>query len=98
MKTQVTLAELKRWLTSKNNLMLLDVRSKEEYLEKHIPHAEHVPLERIESGDYKPASGKVIVTVCGKGGGRSERAANYLRNIRRYEAYFLEGGTTGWFS
>ncbi len=98
MKNHITLAELKLWLQSNKNIKLLDVRSKEEYLEKHIPGAEHVPIEWIESGKYLPESGKVIITLCGKGGGRSERAADYVKKHLIHEVYFLEGGTQAWYS
>ncbi|MCU0361113.1 MAG: rhodanese-like domain-containing protein [Bacteroidia bacterium] len=96
MKKHLTPAELKHRLKSENNLLLLDVRSEEEYLYKHIPQAEHMPLEQIESGKYIPASNKVLITICGKGGGRSERAAQYLSTKFSNEVYYLEGGTLGW--
>jgi rhodanese-related sulfurtransferase len=41
-------------------------------------------------------SDTIIVTACGKGGGRSESGANYLRSAFPNQAYFLEGGTFGW--
>jgi len=98
MKTTITPAELKRLLENKGNIMLIDVRSKDEYTEKHIPFAGNLPIEIIESGNFIPEPGKVIVTACGKGGGRSERAAKYLRENNKNEVYFLEGGTFGWFN
>lgn len=98
MKNHITLAELKLWLQSNKNIRLLDVRSKEEFLEKHIPEAEHVPIEWIESGKHIPESDQIIITLCGKGGGRSERAADYFRKNLNNEVYFLAGGTQEWFS
>jgi len=76
----------------------LEVRSKEENLEKHILLAEHVPLERMKSWVYKPTSGKVMVPICSKGGECSERAANYLRKNFSNAVYFLKGGTKAWCS
>lgn len=96
MKTSITLSELKQ-LAEKGNIMLIDVRGKTEYLEKHIPLAGNLPVEIIESGAFIPEPEKIIITACGKGGGRSERAANYLRENFSNEVYFLEGGTFGWF-
>lgn len=95
-KTSITLAELKQLIDSKNNIMLIDVRSREEYLKKHIPAAENIPVEVIEADDFLPGYGKILVTVCGKGGGRSERAADYLRKRYNNVVYFLEGGTFSW--
>jgi rhodanese-related sulfurtransferase len=96
MKVAITLAELKQLLEKKENIMLIDVRNKEEYFEDHIPFAGNLPIEIIESGNFIPDSAKIIITVCGKGGGRSERAANYFRENTNNEVYFLEGGTFGW--
>lgn len=98
MKTTITRAELKQLIDNKENLMILDVRSKEEYLEKYIPFAGNLPIEIIEAGNFIPEPKKTIITVCGKGGGRSERAANFLREHNKNEVYFLEGGTFEWLS
>ena len=95
-QTIITRAELRRLLKNKVSFMLIDVRSKEEYNEKHIPFASNLPIEIIEAGSFTPEPNKIIITVCGKGGGRSERAANYLRDYNTNKVYFLEGGTFGW--
>jgi rhodanese-related sulfurtransferase len=97
MKVAITLAELKQLLDKKENILLIDVRNKEEYFEAHIPFAGNLPVEIIESGAFIPEPDKIIITACGKGGGRSERAANYLRENTNNKVYFLEGGTFGWF-
>lgn len=96
MKTSISADELKQMIDNKENLFVIDVRSKEEYLEYHLPMAGNLPIDIIESGRFIPEPLKKIVTVCGKGGGRSERAANYLRDNTTNEVYFLEGGTFGW--
>ncbi len=100
MKTTITRAELKQLLHNKVNIMVIDIRSKDDYNEKHIPFAGNLPIEIIEAGNFIPEPDKIIITVCGKGGGRSERAANYLRDINNNnnnnEVYFLDGGTFGW--
>lgn len=98
MKTTITRAELNQLLNNKNIIMVIDVRSKEEYNEKHIPFAGNLPIEIIEAGSFIPEPGKIIVTACGKGGGRSERAAKYLREHNKNEVYFLEGGTFEWLA
>lgn len=96
MKTEITRAELKQLLHNKENIMVIDVRAKEDYHEKHISFAGNLPIEIIEAGNFIPEPGKIIITVCGKGGGRSERAANYLRENSKNEVFFLDGGTFGW--
>ncbi len=98
MKTTITRAELNQLLNNKNNIMVIDVRDKEEYNEKHIPFAGNLPIEIIEAGNFIPEPGKIIITACGKGGGRSERAAKYLREHNKNEVYFLEDGTFEWLA
>lgn len=97
MKTSITPAELKQLLNERKNLMVIDVRSKAEFIEKHLPFAGNLSIEIIEAGNFTPEPDKIIITSCGKGGGRSERAASILRGISNNEVYFLEGGTFGWF-
>lgn len=97
MKTSITRVKLKQLLNEGKNLMVIDVRSKGEFIEQHLPFAGNLPIEIIESGNFTPEPDKIIITTCGKGGGRSERAASILRGISNNEVYFLEGGTNGWY-
>lgn len=96
MKSGITHTELQQLLDAHKNIMVIDVRSRDEYRENHIPFAGNLRVDLVESGDFVPEPGKIIVTACGKGGGRSERAAKYLRDHFANEVYFLEGGTFGW--
>lgn len=96
-KTSISLAELRQLLKDKKDIMLIDVRSQLEYKQQHIPTAQNIPSDRIESADFMTYPAKAIITVCQKGGGRSKKAANFIRNFRNTGVYFLEGGTTGWF-
>lgn len=96
MKASITRAELKQLLRNKTNMVVLDVRNNTEYNDQHIPFASNMPIATIEAGNYTPEPGRIIVTACGKGGGRSEKAANLLRDMSTNEVYFLEEGTFGW--
>lgn len=98
MKTVITRAELKQLHENTENIIVIDVRSTNEYNEKHIPFAGNLPIDILETGSFTPEQGKIVVTTCGNGGGRSEQAANYLREHNKNEVYFLEGGTFGWFN
>ena len=75
---------------------LIDVRDAAEFSARHIPGATNVPLSTLPSVGRVPL-GKVPVTVCGKGGGRSTEAAARLRALGLHETLWLEGGTIGWF-
>jgi rhodanese-related sulfurtransferase len=97
MKTGISIVELKQLLKNNTYPLLIDVRSNAEYAEKHIPLTVNFPLELIEAGQYAPEADKTIITVCTKGGGRSERAATYIRKNNSNTVFYLEGGTLGWF-
>ncbi len=88
--------EIDKLIQNGDKIIIIDVRNPEEYSEKHIPTAVNIPLEQIESGKVEFEKNTVVVTACGKGGGRSEKAANFIQNQFENEVYFLEGGTFGW--
>lgn len=98
-KVSVSKSELDQMRNGGVPVLLIDVRSEAEFDEGHVPDAINISLATIEAADFslKADEATVIVTVCGKGGGRSERAADHLRETAGYQAYFLEGGTFGWF-
>ena len=97
MNLSITKEELTKMLLTNTPVMILDVRDKEEYLAQHLPFAGNIPIKIIEAGLFIPEPGKKVITVCGKGGGRSEKAAIQLRSDFHTEAYFLEGGTFGFY-
>lgn len=90
-------AGLNQLVSFNKDVQVLDVRSREEYELLHIPFATHVPLESIESGSFNLEPEKILITLCAKGAGRSERAAAYFLKTFPNQVYVLEGGTLGWF-
>lgn len=94
-KFSISLVELNQMIDSNKSLRIIDVRTDAEYLEKHIPMAKNISIENIETINFLP--NEIIITTCGKGGGRSENAAELIRSKIKNEIYFLEGGTFGWF-
>src|SRR5262245_44665223 len=93
----ITIADLNKLIAAKANVRLIDVRSATEFKERHIPFAEHFPVNKIEAGDFKAHGPDIIVTACGSGGGRSERSASMIAEKFNQEVFYLEGGTFGWF-
>jgi len=73
---------------------LVDVRQPEEYQTAHVPGAKLIPLGDVvaRSGEI-PREGPVYV-IC-QTGVRSQRAADYYRNLG-IEAYNVAGGTEAW--
>jgi len=78
------------------NALLVDVRSPEEFAAGHVDGAINIPLEALTLRVSELPKGAVVVTVCGKGGGRSESAAEQLRAIGFSSARSLCGGTRAW--
>lgn len=96
MKDEVTLEELQTILKNKQPVVVLDVRSKEEYDEQHIPIAQNIPLDQLAASLSLFESSKIYVITCGSGGGRSMQGATIMRDAG-LDAKWLVGGTFGWF-
>lgn len=82
---------------SPDQLIIIDVRSPEEYAEKHIPAAINIPLDELESRSNELSKQAIIITTCGKGGGRSAQAVELLQQMGFSNAKFLCGGTFEWY-
>ncbi len=95
-KKSINPTELNSLLKSSTALIVVDVRSEEEYKGQHIPFSINVPIEQIETKKSSLDFRKTIVTVCGNGGGRSERTADFIRENHDSNVFFLETGTFGW--
>ncbi|MHA8059893.1 rhodanese-like domain-containing protein [Aquirufa beregesia] len=83
-------------LHNQEALLLVDIRTKEEFEARHIPNSIHIPGEDLPMGLPENGNQVLLVTICGKGGGRSEQAAQKLISLG-FQAKFLEGGTNEWF-
>lgn len=73
---------------------VLDVREDDEYVEGHVPGAQHIPLAEVpERAGEAPTDGRLYV-IC-RSGGRSQKAAEHLRS-RGVDAVNVAGGTLAW--
>lgn len=85
-KVSITRTEIEQMHDEGRRIVLVDVRSKAEYEENHIPEAVNISIEEIEAGNLSNVRDKnaVIVTACGKGGGAfrtSRRIPTQTRGI-----------------
>lgn len=63
-----------------NGAIIIDVRTDEEWNEDHIEISKHIVLQTIpDQLEQINSWNKQIITVC-KSGGRSEQAAQFLKN------------------
>jgi len=87
--------EVEQLMASGKRILILDVRSDEEYKQQHIEGAVNIPVDRLEKETNELKETELIVTACGKGGGRSAKAAQLL-TAKGFSSKWLCGGTLGW--
>lgn len=94
----ITAKALKDLIDAKKDLVLLDVRTLEEYKEAHIPGALLLPYDQINAGSALKAIGKdknlTVVVYC-RSGRRSEIAASSLAGLG-YTKVFDLGAISAW--
>ena len=76
-------------------VVIIDVRSKEEYESQHISNAKHIPLDQLNNVLDTFSKDNLHVVACGKGGGRSMDGALKLKQ-NGFSAFWLCNGTFGW--
>ena len=87
--------ELKR-LVDENDIILLDVRPKEEYAHAHLPGAISVPLDELELRLDELEKGSAIVAYCrGKFCVLADRAVDILL-ANGFEATRADDGVVEW--
>lgn len=73
---------------------LVDVRQPEEYEAVHVPGAKLIPLADVVARTGEIPRNEPVYVIC-QTGPRSQRAADYYRNLG-IEAYNVDGGTKAW--
>jgi len=94
-KECVEVDEVRQALQANKKIQIIDVRSKEEYDQAHIPNALNINLNDLKENLSKLNKEFQIVTACGKGGGRSADGARILKEVG-FDAVWLCGGTNKW--
>jgi len=77
--------------------LVIDVREPEEFESGHVEGAINIPVDKLRERIMEIKHRGLVVTACGKGGGRSDRAAQLLRDAGFKDAKALCGGTNAWF-
>lgn len=92
----ITVAEVKEIVDNKKkypDTVIIDVRTREEFLLKHIEGSLHIPLDEIESIDVP--KDKKIILYC-QSGNRSGKAGLILLEMGYKDVYNMIGGTNYW--
>jgi rhodanese-related sulfurtransferase len=80
----------------KNEVEILDVRDKEDFDEDHIPEAKSIPLKELEKRYSELNQESSIVVVCNRGGQKSQKALDFLRDKGYKNVDIMEGGMVAW--
>jgi adenylyltransferase/sulfurtransferase len=94
---EISAADLKAWLQAGEELTVIDIRERDEFVQGHLPGATFIPrgfLElRIEQ--HQPDRDKPVIVYCA-GGVRSALAARNLQEMGYARPISLIGGFNGW--
>jgi len=93
--TEITSVELKQRLDRGEKLKIVDVREPNEYQINRIPEAELIPLGDIPRR-YRELDPEAELVVHCKMGGRSAKAADFLRSVGFKRVLNLKGGILDW--
>ena len=85
-------------LAALENVVVIDVREIDEYLEGHVPGAINLPLSSFAETYDQVAHEDTVYVICAAGG-RSARACEFISQQAEYESsQFVNvlGGTNAW--
>lgn len=93
---EISYMKMKEMLRENKDIIVIDVRTNDEYMDNHIPGAINIPLQDISDNIEKYVKDKnsVIITYC-EYGGRGRKACNKLDKMGYKNVYNLEGGMKG---
>ena len=85
-------------LINKQDAVVVDVRTQEEFAKGHIANAHHMPLAQIEQGnttEIDKHKEKPVIVAC-ETGDRADKAATKLVKAGFQQVYLLRGGLSQW--
>lgn len=85
-------------LINKQDAVVVDVRTPDEFARGHITNSHHIPLAQIEQGnttEIDKHKEKPVIVIC-ETGARAETAASKLVKAGFKQVYLLRGGLTQW--
>lgn len=93
---KISQLEAKRLMDTRQDMLIIDVRSKEEYHGGHIKGAKHLPVDQIHEKNLSllPDKNQMILVYC-HSGGRSSIAAGKLVKLGYHNVYDF-GGVMTW--
>ncbi len=87
--------EAKKWIASTRDVQILDVRTKMEYQQGHLPSCKLIPLQELQGRMKELDTSKPLFVYCAHGN-RSAVALNLLQQNGFPGAKHLRGGIVSW--
>jgi rhodanese-related sulfurtransferase len=91
----ISVQEVNKILDAKNKIILLDVRTPDEYAVEHIKGSTLIPVQELVNRLTELSPKKKIIVYC-KAGKRSLSASEILANNGYKHVYNMEGGIDAW--
>lgn len=91
----ISAAQSHEMLLKNPQIYLLDVRTREEYLQIRLDGAHLIPIEEILRRVEEIPTDRPVLVYCAVGS-RSAQVANYLARRSKAEVYNMYGGIWGW--
>jgi rhodanese-related sulfurtransferase len=93
----VSAEQVAEWIINKRpDLLIVDIRSSDEYNQYHIPGAVNLPLAKLfESESLELLNDDFIIVLCSNGGTHAAQAWVLLKQLR-IDSYVLLGGLNYW--
>jgi len=81
--------------TTKENHQIIDVRTKNEFSDGHVPNAINIPLDQLSGKMNKISKDRPVFIICASGG-RSRSATQQLIKAGYDNVTNVQGGTMRW--
>lgn len=94
---EISVQELKQWIDSGEQLTLVDIRERDEFIQGHVPSATFIPrgFLELQIEQHQTDRDKPVLVMCA-GGVRSVLAARNLKEMGYSRVISVMGGFNGW--
>lgn len=95
--SSITAEEVKRALENKADVIVIDVRTREEYSEGHINGSILLPVDTVHKKIVSiiPDKNKIVYVHC-RSGTRSKRAVKIMEKMGYTNIFNMQGGFLAW--
>jgi len=94
-KASIVVAEARKLMESRKDLLLIDVRAPQEFAQGFIAGSQNIPFIDIMEGRHTLPKNKPLLLICSIGG-RSFAAVQILQEKGYTEVFNLDGGLQAW--